>query len=160
VFVHYWGGSAGTWGAVVQRLPADRDTVLFDQRGWSSSRTLAGPYHLVQLADDLIDVVEGLGLDRYVLVGHSMGGKVSQLTNAAKAIDVPVLVLAGEHDQVEPPQYCESICCPTSPTPDLTSSQGADSCCPWRFPAPSSRRWRTSPTVSGSCRDASRITAM
>ncbi|MHA7961028.1 alpha/beta fold hydrolase [Streptomyces sp. L500] len=82
VFVHYWGGSAGTWDAVVGKLPADSATVRFDQRGWGSSRTLPGPYHLDRLADDVIDVIEGLALDRFVLVGHSMGGKVSQLAAA------------------------------------------------------------------------------
>ncbi|GGP35068.1 hydrolase [Streptomyces abikoensis] len=82
MFVHYWGGSAGTWDAVVGKLPADSATVRFDQRGWGSSRTLPGPYHLDRLADDVIDVVEGLALDRFVLVGHSMGGKVAQLAAA------------------------------------------------------------------------------
>jgi pimeloyl-ACP methyl ester carboxylesterase len=93
VFVHYWGGSARTWDAVVKQLPADRDTIRFDQRGWSSSRTLPGPYHLDQLADDLICVVEGLGLDRFVLVGHSMGGKVSQLAAARRPPGLAGLVL-------------------------------------------------------------------
>ncbi len=74
VFVHYWGGSAGTWDAVVERLPADRDTVRFDQRGWGASRALPGPHRLDQLADDLIDIVTGLGLglDTFVLVGSAI----------------------------------------------------------------------------------------
>ncbi|GAA0380947.1 alpha/beta hydrolase [Streptomyces blastmyceticus] len=93
VFAHYWGGSASTWDAVVERLPADRDTVRFDQRGWSSSRALPGPYHLDQLADDLIGLVEGLGLDRFVLVGHSMGGKVCQLVAARRPAGLAGLVL-------------------------------------------------------------------
>ncbi|MEV5754335.1 alpha/beta hydrolase [Actinoallomurus sp. NPDC052308] len=79
VLLHYWGGSARTWDAVVNRLPAGRDVVRFDQRGWGSSRRLPGPYDLDRLADDALEVVAGLGLERYVLVGHSMGGKVSQL---------------------------------------------------------------------------------
>ena len=79
VLVHYWGGSAATWQALVDRLPADRETVRYDQRGWGASRRLPGPYHLDQLADDLLDVVRGAGLEHYVVVGHSMGGKVAQL---------------------------------------------------------------------------------
>ncbi|WP_241745745.1 alpha/beta fold hydrolase [Streptomyces lydicus] len=61
----------------MERLPADRDTVRFDQRGWGSSRALPGPHRLDQLADDLIDIVKGLGLDTFVLVGHSLGGNWS-----------------------------------------------------------------------------------
>ncbi|MFI9721817.1 alpha/beta fold hydrolase [Streptomyces sp. NPDC052396] len=93
VLVHYWGGSARTWDAVVAELPADRDTVCFDQRGWNASRALPGPYHLGQLADDLLDMIAGLGLDRYVLAGHSMGGKVSQLVAARRPAGLAGLVL-------------------------------------------------------------------
>ncbi|MGX1761316.1 alpha/beta fold hydrolase [Streptomyces lydicus] len=93
VFVHYWGGSAGTWDAVVERLPADRDTVRFDQRGWGSSRALPGPYRLDQLADDLSDIVKGLGLGSFVLVGHSMGGKVSLLAAARRPPGLAGVVL-------------------------------------------------------------------
>ncbi|GAA3078385.1 hypothetical protein GCM10020000_74910 [Streptomyces olivoverticillatus] len=93
VFVHYWGGSAGTWDAVVEQLPAACVTVRFDQRGWSSSRALPGPYHLDQLADDLVDVVEGLGLGRFVFVGHSMGGKVSMLAAARRPAGLTGLAL-------------------------------------------------------------------
>ncbi|MCO5994819.1 alpha/beta fold hydrolase [Actinoallomurus rhizosphaericola] len=84
VLLHYWGGSARTWDAVVDRLPAERDVVRFDQRGWSSSRRLPGPYDLDRLADDVAEVVARLGLERYVLAGHSMGGKVSQLVAARR----------------------------------------------------------------------------
>ncbi|WP_329565598.1 alpha/beta fold hydrolase [Kitasatospora sp. NBC_01266] len=93
VFTHYWGGSASTWDAVAELLPADRDTARFDQRGWGSSRRLPGPYHLRQLADDLVDVVTGLGLGSFVLVGHSMGGKVSQLAAARRPPGLAGLVL-------------------------------------------------------------------
>lgn len=68
----------------MDRLPAGRETVRFDQRGWGASRSLPGPYDLDRLADDLIDVVRGAGLERYVLVGHSMGGKVAQLAAARR----------------------------------------------------------------------------
>lgn len=84
VLLHYWGGSARTWDAVVDRLPAGRGVVRYDQRGWGSSRRLPGPYDLDRLADDVLAVAEGLGLERYVLAGHSMGGKVSQLAAARR----------------------------------------------------------------------------
>ncbi|OIK26093.1 alpha/beta fold hydrolase [Streptomyces malaysiense] len=82
VFVHYWGGSAGTWDEVIGRLPPGRPTVRFDQRGWGVSRELPGPYHLDRLADDLACVVDVCVPGPFVLVGHSMGGKVSQLLAA------------------------------------------------------------------------------
>ncbi|MGQ4516569.1 alpha/beta fold hydrolase [Streptomyces sp. DW26H14] len=93
VFAHYWGGSAGTWDAVVAKLPPGRATVRFDQRGWGSSRALPGPYGLDQLASDLLAVVAGLALDRFVLVGHSMGGKVCQLAAARQPRGLAGMVL-------------------------------------------------------------------
>ncbi|MGI5261658.1 alpha/beta fold hydrolase [Streptomyces angustmyceticus] len=224
VFVHYWGGSAGTWDAVVERLPADRDTVRFDQRGWGLSRALPGPYGLDQLADDLLAVVEGLGLRTFVLVGHSMGGKVSLLaaarrpaglvgvallapappeppaavtveyrnslshaydsarsvaaaldhaltatpltgavrsavvrdslnsgedarlewplrgiaadvTDAARAVDVPVLVLAGEHDRVEPPHVLRRHLLPSVPRARFTIVPAGGHLLPLETPA-------------------------
>ncbi|MFF9020355.1 alpha/beta fold hydrolase [Streptomyces eurythermus] len=84
VFAHYWGGSAGTWDEVVRRLPPGRATVRFDQRGWGTSRELPGPYDLERLADDLARVAEECVTGPFVLVGHSMGGKVAQLVAARR----------------------------------------------------------------------------
>ncbi len=93
VFAHYWGGSASTWDEVVRRLPPEQATVRFDQRGWSTSRELPGPYHLGQLADDLLRVVEECVAGPFVLVGHSMGGKVSQLVAARRPAGLLGVVL-------------------------------------------------------------------
>ena len=74
VFLHYWGGSRRTFAPVIASL-SSRCTVVYDRRGWGAARDLPGPYGINQLADDVLDVVRELGLDRYVLVGHSMGGR-------------------------------------------------------------------------------------
>ena len=78
VFLHYWGGSSRTWRHVIQRLPPDFHTIAIDQRGWGQSDAPATGYALADLAADAIAVIATLDLDRYVLVGHSMGGKVAQ----------------------------------------------------------------------------------
>jgi pimeloyl-ACP methyl ester carboxylesterase len=92
VFLHYWGGSARTWDAVVDRLPG-RDVLTLDFRGWSRSRSLPGPFSLGQLASDTLDVIADAGLSDFVLVGHSMGGKVSQLIAATRPVGLRALVL-------------------------------------------------------------------
>jgi pimeloyl-ACP methyl ester carboxylesterase len=79
VFLHYWGGSSRTWRHVVDRLASDFRTVTFDQRGWGRSAAPATGYALDDLADDAQAVIAALDLERYILVGHSMGGKVAQL---------------------------------------------------------------------------------
>lgn len=79
VFLHYWGGSSRTWAQVIDALAPDFRTVAIDQRGWGRSDAPAEGYGLTELADDALAVIEAMDLERYVLVGHSMGGKVSQL---------------------------------------------------------------------------------
>lgn len=93
VFVHYWGGSAATWNSVLGLLPPGQATVRFDQRGWGASRALPGPYHLDQLTDDLARVVRARVPGPFVLVGHSMGAKTSQLLAARRPSALVGLVL-------------------------------------------------------------------
>ena len=79
IFLHYWGGSSRTWQHVIERLAPNFRTVTVDQRGWGRSGAPATGYALADLADDAQAVIAALDLERYILVGHSMGGKVSQL---------------------------------------------------------------------------------
>jgi pimeloyl-ACP methyl ester carboxylesterase len=93
VFLHYWGGSRRTFRPVIVRLTSLCSTVTFDQRGWGSAQNLPGPYGLEQLADDVLTLIRTLGLGRYVLVGHSMGGKVAQLVASRQPEGLAGLVL-------------------------------------------------------------------
>lgn len=79
VFLHYWGGSSRTWRHVIDALAPKWRTVAFDQRGWGQSQGPAIGYALSDMADDAQAVIDTLELEQYILVGHSMGGKVSQL---------------------------------------------------------------------------------
>lgn len=94
VFLHYWGGSGRTWDLVVDRL-ADRDTLTLDFRGWSRSIDLPGPYTLEQYAHDTLAVIADAGVTDYVLVGHSMGGKVAQLIAATRPAGLRGIILVG-----------------------------------------------------------------
>ncbi|WP_261564417.1 alpha/beta fold hydrolase [Frankia gtarii] len=92
LFLHYWGGSARTWDRVIGQLGA-LDTAAYDQRGWGTASSLAGPYSLDQLASDVDTVVAREGLDRVVLVGHSMGGKIAQIVAGRRPAYLAGLVL-------------------------------------------------------------------
>lgn len=93
IFLHYWGGSARTWDAVVAQLPIAIRKVVINQRGWGGSRALDGRYDLDALSDDIIDTVAALGISQYIAVGHSMGGKVAQLLAGRRPIGLAGLVL-------------------------------------------------------------------
>ena len=77
VFLDYWGGSSRTWRHVVAALPEWYRTIAIDHRGWGESDAPATGYALSDLADDAQGVVDALNLKRYMLIGHSMGGKVA-----------------------------------------------------------------------------------
>jgi pimeloyl-ACP methyl ester carboxylesterase len=79
VFLHYYGGSSRTWRKVIADLPKSYHIIAIDHRGWGASDAPASGYGLVDLAADAQGVIEALGLKRYILIGHSMGGKVAQL---------------------------------------------------------------------------------
>lgn len=79
VFLHYYGGSSRTWRYVTEALSSQFQTIATDHRGWGESDAGNGDYSIDTLAVDAQGVIDALGLKRYVLVGHSMGGKVAQL---------------------------------------------------------------------------------
>jgi len=93
VFLHYWGGSSRTWAPVIERLAGTARCIAFDQRGWGESMATDGRYDLQAMAGDVLSVIDRLALHRYVLVGHSMGGKVAQIIAARHPHGLAGLVL-------------------------------------------------------------------
>ncbi|WP_427924349.1 alpha/beta fold hydrolase [Streptomyces sp. cg40] len=93
VFLHYYGGSQRTWRPVIERLRPDRPYVAHDQRGWGESAVVPGPYNIDQLADDAQQIIDQLGYDEFVLVGHSMGGKAAQVLAARRPTGLVGVVL-------------------------------------------------------------------
>jgi pimeloyl-ACP methyl ester carboxylesterase len=105
VFLHYWGGSHRTFDRVIAAITSGNTIVTFDQRGWGQARDVTGPYDIQRLAEDVLDVVSGLALESYVLIGHSMGGKVAQLVASNQPTGLRGLVLvapAPPRPNVEP----------------------------------------------------------
>ncbi|HEY1888071.1 MAG TPA: alpha/beta hydrolase, partial [Roseiarcus sp.] len=93
VFLHYWGGSSRTWQAVIERLAGKARCIALDQRGWGKSIATDDKYDLAAMADDVEAVAQRLGLSRFMLVGHSMGGKVAQIVAGRRSAALAGLVL-------------------------------------------------------------------
>jgi pimeloyl-ACP methyl ester carboxylesterase len=93
VFLHYWGGSSSTWKHVTRRLASSYRTIAIDHRGWGESDAPTNGYALADLAADAEGVIQALDLKRYVLVGHSMGGKAAQLMASHRLVGLTGLVL-------------------------------------------------------------------
>jgi pimeloyl-ACP methyl ester carboxylesterase len=78
VFVHSLAGNSSQWAKQLEHLRPTRRAVAFDVRGHGQSeRPKDGDYSITGMADDIAAVADTLGLARFVLVGHSMGGGVA-----------------------------------------------------------------------------------
>ena len=66
-----------SWPYVVEALNGDVQFVAPDLRGRGGSGELPGPYGMAAHAADLVAVLDAVGVDRAVVVGHSMGGFVA-----------------------------------------------------------------------------------
>lgn len=93
VFLHYWGGTHRTWREVTADLERTFHTVTYDMRGWGRSGAAGSGYSIAELANEAAALIEQLGLKTYVLVGHSMGGKVAQLLASRRPAGLVGLVL-------------------------------------------------------------------
>ncbi|QAY74427.1 alpha/beta hydrolase [Agromyces protaetiae] len=74
--VHGITASHRAWDLVAEELD-DVRIVAPDLRGRGRSNALPAPYRLVDHADDLARVLDDRGIDRALVVGHSMGAFVS-----------------------------------------------------------------------------------
>ena len=89
---------AVTWGFVGEQFGRQFDTYVLDVRGRGLSQ--AGPeldYSLDAQAADVIALAEALGLQRYAIVGHSMGARIGIRAARSKPAGLTRLVL------VDPP---------------------------------------------------------
>lgn len=93
VFLHYWGGSSRTWDGVIAALPTGYRTIAPDLRGWGDSDAPPAGYALADFADDAQHMIAAMDLKRFVLVGHSMGGKIAQLLASRRPQGLAGLVL-------------------------------------------------------------------
>jgi lipase len=76
LLIHGVTASHLSWPFVAQRLPEVR-VVAPDLRGRGRSNDLSGPAGLAAHARDMVAVLDVLGADRVVVVGHSMGAFVA-----------------------------------------------------------------------------------
>ena len=66
------------WDSLVARMAATRRIVRYDQRGHGSSAVPPGPYTNVQLAADVIDILDKFEFRKADFCGLSMGGMAGQ----------------------------------------------------------------------------------
>jgi pimeloyl-ACP methyl ester carboxylesterase len=95
VFLHANGFNANTYRRILGGLAPELHILAYDQRGHGLTTLVADPQgrtDWLDLRDDLVALLETLGVNDVVLSGHSMGGTASLLA-AAKTGRASRLVL-------------------------------------------------------------------
>jgi pimeloyl-ACP methyl ester carboxylesterase len=83
LLLHGWIASAElNWFGVFQAFEGERRVIAIDHRGHGRGMHPAGPFRLVDCADDAAALLQVLGVERAVVSGFSMGGPISLLLAA------------------------------------------------------------------------------
>ena len=85
VLAHGITGNGMSWARVAASLAGECTLLAPDLRGRAQSAGLPGPYGIERHAEDVLAVLDAHGVDRAVLVGHSMGAFVVAVAAAGVA---------------------------------------------------------------------------
>lgn len=88
------GYSHWFWHQVLDGLAEHFRVTVFDNRGTGASEKPAGPYTIEMMAADTAGLMDGLGINRAFVLGHSLGGYVAQRLVASRPELVSHLILA------------------------------------------------------------------
>jgi pimeloyl-ACP methyl ester carboxylesterase len=102
VLLHGITGHARVWDHLAERLVPGRRVLALDQRGHGDSDPAPDDdYRVATMADDLAAFVSSLGLDRFALLGHSMGGRIAIQYAAAHAARLERLIVVDIGPDIE-----------------------------------------------------------
>jgi pimeloyl-ACP methyl ester carboxylesterase len=78
VFIHSLAGNTQQWSAQLSHVRTTQRAVALDLRGHGqSSSPENGDFAIDSMAQDVQTVIDQLGIEKFILVGHSMGGSVA-----------------------------------------------------------------------------------
>jgi pimeloyl-ACP methyl ester carboxylesterase len=99
LFVHGNASSATFWEETMLRMPSDFRGIAPDLRGYGETedKTIDATRGMGDWVDDLLALADSLGLDRFHLVGHSLGGSIAcaLIASAPRRVLTATLVAPG-----------------------------------------------------------------
>jgi aminoacrylate hydrolase len=88
------GGTGSFWSEQLHQLARRYRVIIHDHRGTGQSSRSRIRYSIGQMARDVIELMDGLGLARAHILGHSTGGAIGQVLALDHAARVDRLVLS------------------------------------------------------------------
>ena len=105
LLLHGWPQHWWTWRKVIPALAESHRVICPDLRGFGWSEAPAGPYEISELADDMVALLDELGLDQVDLIGHDWGGYTGFLLCLGEPRRIRrYLALGIVHPWFEPPK--------------------------------------------------------
>lgn len=111
IFLHGLMGYAINWRKIVTGLSGNDISLIFDQRGHGKSWKPEHGYAPEDYAEDLFRITEEIGWQKFVLVGHSMGGRNALMFAARHAEKLEKLIIEdiGPEAQTKATEYYENL---------------------------------------------------
>ena len=109
VLVHGYLGGSRQWVAEIEHLRRQFDVIAVDLAGYGEARHLTAPTKIVAHARSVLQTLDHLDVERFHLLGHSMGGMVAQEIVHQAPHRVTRLVLYGTGPQGSIPGRFETM---------------------------------------------------
>jgi len=93
IFVHGWSCDSRYWREQIPYFSKKQRIVIIDLAGHGHSGISRVHYTMASFGEDVRAVTEAVGTDRFILIGHSMGGSV--IAEAARLMPDRVIGLIG-----------------------------------------------------------------
>ncbi|GAB3689002.1 alpha/beta hydrolase [Spirosoma flavus] len=103
VFLHYFGGSALEWQTVMNSLADQYRCIAVDLRGHGDSEAPTTSFSVETMVEDIRQLLQRLNIQRFVLIGHSMSGKVALALASQQPKGLQSLVLFAPSPPVPEP---------------------------------------------------------
>ena len=95
VLVHGFMGGSAQWDGQIAALKGERDVIAIDLPGFGLNASMAAPDTIRGFAETVLADVTARGVERFHLLGHSMGGMIVQEMVALAPERVEKLILYG-----------------------------------------------------------------
>jgi len=94
-----------SWQFILGRMSKHYQLIIFDNRGCGRTECFSDGYSVKDMANDAIDLLDHIGLEKVHLVGHSMGGMIAQELVLMHPERIDKLVLASSSPRLSKKGY-------------------------------------------------------